>query len=129
MSGTNIIQPITANMETKHTSRTWQIIEHNWQETSIVVGDKTICVLSLPEGDDEDNLGSAKVDQIFYAELIASAPDLLYENATLKKEKDELVNILERIGISLYNHPDCIENSEFRDYVITINELIQKHQK
>lgn len=107
----------------KHGSKT------HYDVASIVMGDKTICVLSLPEEDDENNLDSAKVDQIFYAELIASAPDLLYENATLKKDKDELVNILERIGRSLSIHPDCVENSEFRDYVITINELIQKHQK
>ena|SRR5690606_31981729 len=47
----------------------------------------------------------------------------------LQQEKEELIKVMESIGMSLYLHPDCVENSEFSDHVIAINELLKKHNE
>lgn len=118
-------------MEAKHTA--WKVIEHNWQEMSVSDGEKTICILSINDGEneDDDDQDSAeayfcmqKHEQRYNAELIASAPELLAENAKLKQEKEELIKMLEKVHE--VNRIHFFNGHNVNDQILTI---IQKHKK
>lgn len=63
-----------------HTKGPWEIIDHNWSDTSIVGNGKTICMIRIDEEDAEENEEiQADIEAInsANARLISAAPDLL----------------------------------------------------
>jgi glutamine amidotransferase PdxT len=109
-------------METKHTAGPWQIIEIDRPDYKYIVDADSKVVLFISHLPDFVITEEIRANM----SLASKAPDLLSENAKLKESNRELVEALEKVGMSLYLHPDCTENSEFHDLVLTINELIQK---
>jgi len=62
----------------KHTPVNYRIVEHNWSDTSIVDGEKTICRFDLSDCYDEDGNPSPELEEVeANIKLIASAPELL----------------------------------------------------
>lgn len=74
--------------ELKHSKAPWSMVEHNWRDTSIVSGEKTICTVSLNEYDDEEEQheNSIKEEEMSAnIKLMTSAPELLEALIALKE--------------------------------------------
>lgn len=64
-------------METKHTPGEWEIVKHNWSDTSIMAGDKVICTQSIYDEATEENQEDLESETAANFRLIAAAPEML----------------------------------------------------
>lgn len=97
-------------MEFKGTKGKWELIEHNWSDSSIMCGDGVICTSSIYDDATEENQEQLESEMSANMTLIASAPEML----NLLKAMCEEYSSNERISGSL------------RDYMIQAKQLIKK---
>jgi hypothetical protein len=65
-------------MELKHTKGEYEIVKHNWSDTSIVSGDRTICRVDLSDCYDEDGNPNDSLEEVeANIKLFSSSKDLL----------------------------------------------------
>lgn len=74
---------LKSNTVSKHTEGKWEVNEHSWSDTSISVGDKTICSMSICEDATEETQEGLESEMTANAKLIAASPDLLTYGHTL----------------------------------------------
>lgn len=89
------------------------MVEHSWQDTSVVAGDKTICLLHMDDEEvTEENQDEQLAQQLSNATLIAAAPELqealkgLMENPSIALE-DKIYDVRDREGKG-WDGPDVI---------------------
>ncbi len=64
-------------MEFKGTKGIWELIEHNWSDSSIMCGDKTIATNSIYEEATEANQEVLEAEMSANMKLISCAPEML----------------------------------------------------
>lgn len=64
-------------MEFKGTKGIWEVVEHNWSDTSIYCGDKVICTQSIYEETTEENQEELENEVSRNFKLISKAPEML----------------------------------------------------
>lgn len=79
--------------EFKGTPAPWEVIEHNWSDTSIMAGDRTVCSISIYHEGTEETQEQLEDEVSANAKLIASAPDLLEALQHLIKEWDKVTDV------------------------------------
>lgn len=68
-------------MEFKGTKTEWEVVEHNWRETSICSNGKTICSFELDDIEEEDltkNDLSEEEENAYNIQLIKHSKEMLY---------------------------------------------------
>lgn len=73
--------------EFKGTKGNWELIEHNWSDSSIICGDNVICTNSIYEYATEENQMILESEMSANMLLISKAPEML---ELLKDIKDYL---------------------------------------
>lgn len=63
--------------EFKGTKGDWEIIEHNWSDTSIISGDKTICTVSIYNEATEETQDELEAEVLANFKVIKLAPRML----------------------------------------------------
>lgn len=64
-------------MEFKGSKEKWEVLEHNWYDTSIVSGDKTIATISIYDEATEENQEKLEEEVMYNFMLIVKAPEML----------------------------------------------------
>ncbi len=66
-------------MEFKGTNGKYEVIEHNWSETSLMCNGKTICKFELDDIEDDDLTDSdlSEEENSYNIKLISKAPEML----------------------------------------------------
>lgn len=73
------------NKELKHSKAPWEIIEHNWRDTSIYSDDKTICSFTLDLDDEEEENEEKEAELQANVKLVCASPQLLEALIALKE--------------------------------------------
>jgi hypothetical protein len=109
-------------MELKHTKGEYEIVKHNWSDTSIVSGDRTICRFDLSDCYDEDANPTELLGEIeANIKLVRSSKDLL-------EALIELVKWDKKYPQGGELNPIQLEKAEF-EYLVLINNAKTAIQK
>lgn len=76
--------------EFKGTPGEWEIIEHNWSDTSIMSGGKTICTVSIYDEATEETQDELEAEVLANFKVIKTAPKML---EMLKVARDKFMDL------------------------------------
>lgn len=102
--------------EFKGTKGTWEVIEHNWSDTSLTCGDKTIAKKSIYCDATEETQEETEVEVSANFRLISCAPEMLAKHISD-------IRVLERILLDINKGELAFE---IRMMVEEKRELIKK---